>query len=167
MQVKGGSSCRVLDLTIQDLKLFLLGLNLDASTINLHITGNQSRTLGQLFCRLSRGLNLGTRSRTAVAAAKSLNKRMANKPMRVMGYRAMITPQQRQQATAEASQAPAGSCRVLDLVIGPLNLDLLGLVVDLYGATPKDPVTVLITADPNGGILGSVFCRLASGQAIG
>jgi len=68
---------------------------------------------------------------------------------------------------AKASQAPPapGSCQVLDLILGPLNLDLLGLRVDLYGARTTDPVRVLITANPARGVLGQVFCRLASGQA--
>jgi hypothetical protein len=42
-----------------------------------------------------------------------------------------------------------------------------GLRVDLYGATPTQPVRVLITANPARGVLGQVFCRLASGQAAG
>ena len=161
LAVKGGGSCRVLDLKIEELKLFLLGLNLDASTINLHITGNQDRTLGKLFCRLAKGLNLGSSSKAAVAAARSLNRRLGRRPMRAIGFSARLRPQT---ATAEASQSPAPSCRVLDLVLGPLNLDLLGLQVDLYGAKPTDPVQVVITADPNGGVLGSVFCKLAYGQ---
>ncbi len=39
--------------------------------------------------------------------------------------------------------------------------------VDFYGATPTQPVRVLITANPARGVLGQVFCRLASGQAAG
>jgi hypothetical protein len=56
---------------------------------------------------------------------------------------------------------PPGSCEVLDLLIGPLHLNLLGLIVDLYGATPKDAVRVLVTANPNGGILGRALCEIA------
>jgi adenosine/AMP kinase len=53
---------------------------------------------------------------------------------------------------------------VLDRILGPLDLDLLGLRVNLYGATTQ-PVRVLIAANPARGVLGQVFCRLASGQA--
>jgi hypothetical protein len=51
---------------------------------------------------------------------------------------------------------------VLDLLVGPLHLDLLGLIVDLYGPTTTQPVEVLVTADPNGGLLGSLLCQVAS-----
>jgi hypothetical protein len=54
-------------------------------------------------------------------------------------------------------------CPVLDLTLGPLDLNLLGLMVHLSGAAPTDPVHLLITADSNGGILGSLLCSLAGG----
>jgi hypothetical protein len=54
------------------------------------------------------------------------------------------------------TQAPAATCQVLDLVLGPLHVDLLGLVVDL------NRVHLSITANPAGGLLGSLFCGLAS-----
>ena len=47
-------------------------------------------------------------------------------------------------------------CSVVDLILGPLHLDLLGLIVDL------NQVHLQITADPNGGILGSVLCSLTN-----
>jgi hypothetical protein len=43
-------------------------------------------------------------------------------------------------------------CTVLDLTLGPLDLNLLGLMVHL------DTVHLLITADSAGGILGSLLC---------
>jgi hypothetical protein len=51
----------------------------------------------------------------------------------------------------------AGICDVLDLTLGPIHLDLLGLVVD------TKTIHLTITADPNGGILGSLLCSLAGG----
>ena len=54
-------------------------------------------------------------------------------------------------------------CPVLDLTLGPLDLNLLGLMVHLSGAAPTDPVHLLITADSEGGILGSLLCSLAGG----
>jgi hypothetical protein len=44
---------------------------------------------------------------------------------------------------------------VLNLVLGPLHLDLLGLVVDL------NQVNLTITATPGGGALGDLFCSLS------
>ena len=52
---------------------------------------------------------------------------------------------------------PPGVCTILDLTLGPLHLELLGLVVDL------SEVHLRITADPNGGLLGSLLCGLAGG----
>jgi hypothetical protein len=48
------------------------------------------------------------------------------------------------------------SCQILDLVLGPLNLDLLGLVVHL------DTVHLNITAVPGAGnLLGNLLCAIA------
>src|SRR5437773_10886558 len=47
-------------------------------------------------------------------------------------------------------------CPVLDLTLGPLDLSLLGLIVHL------DKVHLTITADSEGGVLGSLFCSLRS-----
>jgi hypothetical protein len=51
----------------------------------------------------------------------------------------------------------AGGCRVLDLVLGPLHLDVLGLVVDL------NQVHLNITAQPGpGNLLGNLLCSVAN-----
>ena len=47
---------------------------------------------------------------------------------------------------------------MLDLVLGPLHLELLGLIVDL------NQVHLRITADPQGGLLGSLLCPGIAGQ---
>jgi len=171
LAVSRSTRCTVLSLSLQNLRLQLLGLNLVASPINLHITGDRGGTLGALFCRLAGGLKLSSLA-SGRAAARSLNSRLATHPMRVIGVSARLIPHTAQvrQAAPPApapAPAPAASCDVLDLVLGPLNLNLLGLVVDLYGPTTRSPVEVHVTANPAGGILGSVFCKLASGQAVG
>jgi len=48
-----------------------------------------------------------------------------------------------------------GSCSILDLDIGAIHLNLLGLVVDLA------PIHLDITAIPGGGLLGSLLCAVA------
>jgi len=154
------SSCRVLSLELKDLYLQLLGLQVDASEINLHITGRRSGgALGTLFCRLASGLKLRNPIATK-AAVRSLNRRLARHPMRIVAFRAPLQP------TAQPRQAAPGTCEVLDLLLGPLNLDLLGLVVDLYGPSTTEPVRVHVIADPAKGILGQTFCRLASAQPV-
>jgi hypothetical protein len=158
--VTNGATCSILTLDLQQLHLQLLGLDLVTSAINLRITGNTSRTLGELFCKLATGLKL-SKALTARKAAASLNRYMRGHPMHAVRVRSRLPV-----VTADAAQAAPG-CKVLDLVLGPLNLDLLGLVVDLYGADKAQPVEVHVSADPAGGVLGSVFCKLAAGQAVG
>jgi hypothetical protein len=59
--------------------------------------------------------------------------------------------------SADVSAAQAvGSCEILDLVLGPLDLDLLGLVVHL------DQVHLNITAEQGpGNLLGNLLCAVA------
>lgn len=55
---------------------------------------------------------------------------------------------------------------MLKLVLGPLHLDPLGLVVDLYDQTQADPVIVTINAVPSQGFLGQLLCGLAGGTGV-
>jgi len=53
--------------------------------------------------------------------------------------------------------AAAGGCTILDLTLGPLHLDLLGLVVDL------NQVHLTITGNTGSGqLLGNLLCGLAN-----
>jgi hypothetical protein len=47
-------------------------------------------------------------------------------------------------------------CEILHLELGPIDLNLLGLIVHL------DPVLLDITADPAGGLLGNLLCAVAN-----
>src|SRR3982751_2910794 len=65
-----------------------------------------------------------------------------------------------QTVTDMAATAPVqatGTCRILDLTLGPLHLDLLGLVVDL------NQVHLTITAQQGpGNLLGNLLCAVAN-----
>jgi len=50
----------------------------------------------------------------------------------------------------------AGACPVLDLSLGPINLNLLGLVVT------TSPICLEITAFENGGLLGQLLCAVGN-----
>lgn len=51
----------------------------------------------------------------------------------------------------------SGSCQILTLTIGPIHLDLLGLVIDL------NQVVLTITAVPGAGnLLGNLLCAVAN-----
>ena len=58
-------------------------------------------------------------------------------------------------AAGGAAAAAAGSCDILNLVLGPLHLDLLGLVVDL------NQVVLNITGQTGAGnLLGNLLCAI-------
>jgi len=133
-------------LTRDTLDLTLLGLNVHLDKVDLRVTGRRrGGVLGSLFCSLARAKVRTSR----VAAAARLNRQI--KKTGTLRPIAFSVPVQ-----AVASQAP--TCSVLDLVLGPLHVNLLGLVVDL------NRVHLTITANPAGGVLGSLFCGLANTQ---
>lgn len=53
----------------------------------------------------------------------------------------------------------SASCDILNLAVGPLDLTILGLEVQLDNCS-GGPVTVDITATPGGGLLGDLLCDL-------
>lgn len=144
-QVRGGS-CRILRLVLEELDLSLLGLNVHLDKVDLRVTGQRrGGVLGRLFCSLA-----NSRVRASQAKAVSaLNRRLDDggrlRPLR------MTVP-----VRAIAAQQGQPTCDVLELTLGPLDLDLLGLVVEL------NKVHLTITATPGGGVLGDLFCGLGA-----
>jgi hypothetical protein len=165
MSVNATGNCRILELKLAKLYLNLLGLKVQTSPINVEITGNPEEVLGNLFCSLSKGIKLNNTALTK-KATKSINRSLHGRSLRIFAFRAPLRPQgsgsPRLLASTSQISAGEGECEVLNLVLGPLHLELLGLVVDLYGETPNDPVQVFVTGDPAGGLLGSVLCSLAT-----
>jgi hypothetical protein len=139
-----GGSCRILHLFLQQLNLTLLGLNVHLSKVVLDITGNRSGVLGRLFCALANAKVSAARA----SAARALNKALNRRPMHVVRINTTVHPQ--------VASAAGATCPVLDLILGPLNLQLLGLVVDL------NQVHLTITATQGGGVLGNLFCALST-----
>jgi hypothetical protein len=136
-------SCNILTLTLQQLDLTLLGLNVHLDKVNLRVTGQRrGGILGRLFCSLA-----GAKANLAKAstAAHKLTVRASRHPMQLMSISTGV----------RAKTAQAATCSVLDLVLGPLHLNLLGLVIDL------NRVHLTITATRGGGILGDLFCGRA------
>jgi hypothetical protein len=149
LAVKSGGSCRILALVLDQLDLKLLGLNVHLAKVNLQITGQKhGGVLGSLFCKLAQ-----TRVKGKVAAARALTRRVRNKPIRPLAFSVPLR--------AVAAQSPSPTCQVLTLVLGPLNLNLLGLVVDL------NKVDLTITATRGQGALGDLFCQLADNNQSG
>ena len=148
--------CPVLSLTLGPLDLNVLGLIVHLDTVHLTITANsRGGILGSLFCSLAHarlGLAAKAKRLTAVARTSGLNTKGVT----------MGVPLYQQTAAAPSGKnttSPLMICPVLDLALGPLDLNLLGLMVHL------DRVHLVITADSNGGILGSLLCSLAGSRA--
>lgn len=96
-------------------------------------------------------------------ATKAVSERV-RMPVNMSATRAANAPAA-QPTTSSTASTSAVSCDVLHLVLGPLDLDLLGLVVHL------DKVVLDITAVPGAGaLLGNLLCAvvgLLDGTGIG
>jgi len=147
-----GRRCDVITLRLAPLDLELLGVQVKTSHIKLDVYSRKGRVLGDLFCALAHAKVSFPR------VARAMNARLDGRSMRVLATSTKMP--------ATLAQAQAQSCQVLKLVLGPLHLDLLGLVVDLYGKTRSDPVVVTINAQPDKGLLGQLLCGLAGGGGV-
>jgi len=58
--------------------------------------------------------------------------------------------------TASPNPDPNDPCAILDLRLGPIHLNLLGLDVQ------TSPICLVLTGFPNGGLLGQLLCGLAN-----
>jgi hypothetical protein len=145
LAAKRSGRCTVLTLQLDTLDLTLLGLNVHLDKVKLAVTGrSRSGVLGSLFCSLARAKVKAARA----SAARRLNTAIRKHGrIRTIGVGVPVKA-----VTAQA----APTCSVLDLVLGPLHVDLLGLFVDL------NRVHLTITANPTGGVLGRLFCGLAN-----
>jgi hypothetical protein len=166
--------CHVLLLEVGEVDLTLAGLHAilrafnPGEPIQVRIQADrEGGVLGRLFCDLAEGAGaLSTRSR-AVYAARTLTAR--TKGSTVMRAKATVYAPERSAsgagnsysaqggATPNAPQAPmqVAECDVLHLVIGPIHLDLLGLVVDI------NKVVLDLKGIP-GTLLGDIFCQLSN-----
>ena len=142
-------TCSILYLELDKLSLTLLGLNVNLDKVILTIDADPNGgALGSLFCKLAhtkvsvRSLQSQARHLTAAAHATGLSNPLTSG----VGFAVPVVPM---------SNSATAICPVLDLVLGPLNLKLLGLIVNL------NQVHLTITADPTGGALGTLFCGLA------
>src|SRR3954451_24411441 len=149
---RAGTRCDILTLNLQQLYLELLGAEVQTSAINLELYATRGAILGNLFCALSRAKVQLPR------IARAMNQKLGGHALPVMAAEAPVG------SSAQTPTQP--SCQVLNLILGPLHLNLLGLNVDLYGKTKADPVTVTINALPDKGLLGSLLCSLAGGSNV-
>ena len=154
--------CPVLTLDLQQLDLNLLGLQVHADRIFLTIKADsEGGLLGNLLCGLSKSgklttqaaqLNWAVRKSGLAVAGTGFTVSVAPVGTSDSGGTSAISPY-----AATSAIVPLTLCPVLELTLGPLDANLLGLIVHL------DQVHLTITADSEGGILGSLFCSVAGG----
>jgi hypothetical protein len=142
--------CRVLLLRLEALELNLLGLKIELEEpLVLRITANRrGGILGRLFCSLAAGMRHQALARTAT----QLNRSLANTAASAFQFRFPVNP-----AGAQVQQQV--ECPVLELILGPLDLRLLGLRVHLERVHLT--ITGIPSTQPGGGILGDLLCALS------
>jgi hypothetical protein len=138
--------CKILHLFLNELNLSLLGLNAHLDKVQLDVTGNaRGGVLGSLFCKLAHAKVAFARA----GIARAMTVAVRHDAGHVVRFTVNLSP------TATTSAAANPTCSVLDLVVGPLDVQLLGLQVDL------NRVHLVITATRGAGTLGDLFCQLA------
>jgi hypothetical protein len=109
--------------------------------------------LGDLLCAIANLLNGGTSLADVLAGLTATQLNTLNTGLTTVLNQVL--------AQATSSNALVGaSCQVLNLAVGPLDLNILGLEVALDDCS-GGPVTVDITATPGGGLLGDLLCSLS------
>jgi hypothetical protein len=143
----------------------LLGLAVDTSQICLDITAEPSGgLLGQLLCGVARLLDRGVPLGDVLAG---LNAQQQGMLLGALLDVLIGTLNRLNDAAVTAVQPAQAGCTVLDLALGPLDLNLLGLRVELDDCA-GGPVTVAVTAVPGpGNLLGNLLCGLLGGIDLG
>ena len=149
-------SCPVLDLALGPIHLSLLGLNVDTSAICLKITAHQGQgLLGDLLCGIGNLLNGGFTLQQVLATLDSTQLLTLSNGLTSLLNAAVFGP-----LTSSAAVTGA-TCSILSLTLGPLDLTLLGLEVELDNCS-GGPITLDVTAAPAGGVLGNLLCSLSN-----
>ena len=157
-----GGACSILNLELGPIDLDLLGLFVDTSRICLDITAMEGGgLLGDLLCDLAGGdllaleRLLGTgEGNLADGLTQILNTGLA-----------------RGQQGQAAQQMPGaqdicdGDFEILDLAVGPIELNLLGLMVELDNCE-GGPVQVCVSASRGEGLLGDLLVGLLGGGLL-
>jgi hypothetical protein len=141
--------CDVLSLTLGPLDLNLLGLMIHLDRVVLTIKADSNGgLLGSLFCSLAGGRGVTATPAKLKAIANRMTRAAKTNGLNkgVAGFRLQVAP-----GPAQVGEI----CTILELTLGPLDLNLLGLLIHL------DQVHLLITAQRGGGILGDLLCGLA------
>jgi len=158
-----GATTPILDLHVGEIHLNLLGLKVDTSQICLQITAQSGagNLLGNLLSDVSHlldgGLNLGQILGGLTGQLNNLSTGLSGLLNGALG--AIGSPANA--ATGGAAVTAAGSTQILNLSLGPVDLNLLGLMVHLDNCN-NGPITVAITAQSGpGNLLGNLLGGLS------
>jgi len=150
-----GKSCSVLDLELAPIHISLLGLHVDTSSICLTITAQQGQgILGDLLCGLAGAGGILDTITGILNSADFLNS-LSTVLNQALGHAKTAHGQ-------AAGMVCTGQCTVLDVVLGPLTLKLLGVTVKLNDCS-NGAVEVCVSATPAEGLLGELLCDLSGG----
>jgi len=156
----------LLHLTLGPIHLDLLGLKVDTSKICLEIDAQPGpgNLLGNLLAGVANLLNGGLPLGGILGGLSNqqltqLLGGLTNLLNQVLGQ--VTAPTSLAGVTQQAATAAAPAVNILHLSLGPVDLDLLGLLVSLDNCA-NGPVTVDITAQPGpGNLLGNLLGGLA------
>lgn len=151
------AACPILNLSLGPIHLDLLGLNVDTSQICLDVTAvpGSGALLGNLLCGIANLLNGGLSQSAVLAGLSATELETLDTGLTQLLNQAVFIPLTRSDAALSAT------CNVLSLTLGPVDLNLLGLRVELNNCS-GGPVKLDITADPTGGLLGGLLCGIAN-----
>jgi len=144
--------CPVLNLALAPIDVDLLGLHVDTSAICLDITASPAGgLLGDLLC----GLNLN-----AVTDLTNLDGLLGTVGNILDGVLTGALSKAGPPA-AGATDICDGTCEILDLAVGPVDLSVLGLNVGLDNCD-NGPVQVCVSASKGEGLVGDLLCGISS-----
>jgi hypothetical protein len=180
LQQGPAGECPILDLMLGPIDLNLLGLVVETSEICLNITAHEGAgLLGDLLCGLTGildgplgGLNLGAVSNTVnqIVGGLNLNMTLDSVTTAANNLVANVTTTLGAGGLLDSVTSPltldpqedADGCAILNLDLGPIDLNLLGLQVVLDNCE-GGPVEVDITAEPGpGNLLGNLLCGITN-----
>jgi hypothetical protein len=160
-----GGDCPILHLALGPIHLDLLGLVVDTSPICLAVDADAGpgNLLGNLLCAvaglLDQGIPLGAilDPNNGFFTPDEIAAILDGITDLINGALARVTAPS---SIVGVSDSAVGQCDILNLSLGPVNLDLLGLIVNLDDCS-GGPVTVDIFAEPGpGALLGNLLCQL-------
>lgn len=153
----------ILDLSLAPIHLNLLGLVVDTSKICLDIAAQPGpgNLLGNLLSGVANLLNSGTPLGTILSGLSStdLNSLLGGITGLLNGALGQLTAPTSLSGVGSSASGAGGATaiNVLNLSLGPVDLNLLGLTVHLDNCA-NGPITVAITAQPGpGNLLGNLI----------